>query len=350
MKRTWNIILPVLGAAFAAYWVAASARKGAASPPEKPPATSDYLNTISGAGIVESSSRDIAVSPESGGKVVQVFVAESQFIRKGKPLYQLDDADLRAQHAVAAADLSRAQAAVTTAEAQVASARASVASALANQKALEASLEDLATQARANKELYKDGVIAYIAYNTAARAAEAARDKVDQAKSQVEQAEMQVRTAESQVAENSASVESYQRNLQRVAVEIEQLCVTAPMDGRVLQVNILPGEYVSPNPATAPVLFGSTDILQVRVSVDETNAPRVKSGSTAIAHLKGDSTKTFPLTFLRVDPYIVPKRSLTGDNTERVDVRVLQVIYRFNPPPFPVYVGQQVDVFIAANQ
>src|SRR5260370_21933928 len=53
--------------------------------------------------------------------------------------------------------------------------------------------------------------------------------------------------------------------------------------------------------------------------------------------------------FLRIDPYVVPEHSLTGDNTERVDVRALQVIYRFDPPPFPVYVGQQVDVFIAST-
>jgi HlyD family secretion protein len=350
MKHAWNIVLPVLGVAFASYWITVSARKGDAAPPAKPPATSDYVNTISGAGIIESSSRDIAVSPQVGGKVVQVFVEESQFVRKGGPLYQLDDADLLAQHAAAAADLFRAQAAVTTAAAQLASARASVATALANQKAIEASLADLETQARANEELYKDGVIAYIAYNTSARAAEAARYKVDQAKSQVEQAKMQVTTAESQLAENSASVGSYKEHLERVAVQIKQLCVTAPMDGHVLQVNILPGEYVSPNPANAPILFGSTDTLQVRVSVDETNAPRVKSGATANAHLKGDSTRTFPLTFLRIDPYVIPKRSLTGDNTERIDVRVLQVIYRFKPPPFPVYVGQQVDVFIAANE
>lgn len=47
-----------------------------------------------------------------------------------------------------------------------------------------------------------------------------------------------------------------------------------------------------------------------------------------------------------MEPYVVPKRSLTGDSSERVDTRVLQVIYEFNRPQFPIYVGQQVDVFI----
>ena len=64
-----------------------------------------------------------------------------------------------------------------------------------------------------------------------------------------------------------------------------------------------------------------------------------------MASLKGDSSKKFPIKFVRVQPYMVPKTNLSGMSTERVDVRVLQVIYDFAPPNFPVYVGQQVDVF-----
>jgi hypothetical protein len=51
---------------------------------------------------------------------------------------------------------------------------------------------------------------------------------------------------------------------------------------------------------------------------------------------------------VRVEPYVVPKRSLTGESTERVDTRVLQVLYRFDPAAMKVYVGQQVDVFVEA--
>jgi hypothetical protein len=52
------------------------------------------------------------------------------------------------------------------------------------------------------------------------------------------------------------------------------------------------------------------------------------------------------LDFVRVEPYVVPKRSLTGDNTERIDTRVLQVIYKVKDPGDNLYVGQQVDVFV----
>ena len=44
---------------------------------------------------------------------------------------------------------------------------------------------------------------------------------------------------------------------------------------------------------------------------------------------------------------MVPKRSLTGDTTERVDTRVLQVIYTCDPKDGPrLYVGQQMEVLI----
>jgi hypothetical protein len=50
-----------------------------------------------------------------------------------------------------------------------------------------------------------------------------------------------------------------------------------------------------------------------------------------------------------VEPFVVPKKSLTGDTTERVDTRVLQVIYEFDPAGRPpLFVGQQVEVFIDA--
>ena len=52
------------------------------------------------------------------------------------------------------------------------------------------------------------------------------------------------------------------------------------------------------------------------------------------------------LSFVRVDPTWSPSRSLTGDSTERVDTRVLQVLFSFDPAVLPAYVGQQMDVLI----
>lgn len=57
------------------------------------------------------------------------------------------------------------------------------------------------------------------------------------------------------------------------------------------------------------------------------------------------------MKFERIEPYVISKVSLTGASTERVDTRVLQVIYSLRRPANPpIYVGQQVDVFIEADE
>ena len=97
-----------------------------------------------------------------------------------------------------------------------------------------------------------------------------------------------------------------------------------------------PGEFVGTPPSQALVVVGKIDRLHVRVDVDEHDIPRFTPGAPARAMLKGQPKSNFALQFVRVDPYVIPKRSLTGDNTERVDTRVLQVIYEIDHP------GQQL--------
>ena len=96
------------------------------------------------------------------------------------------------------------------------------------------------------------------------------------------------------------------------------------------------------------MLIGRTSVLHIRVDVDENEASRVRAGARAVAYVRGNSSIMTPLDFVRIEPYIVPKRSLTGDTTERVDTRVLQVLYAFDPKGLPVYVGQQMDVYVDA--
>lgn len=76
---------------------------------------------------------------------------------------------------------------------------------------------------------------------------------------------------------------------------------------------------------------------------------RLQILAEARATLKGQPKEWFPLKFVRVEPYVIPKKSLTGDNTERVDVRVLQVIYQIDTQGKRLFVGQQLDVFIDAS-
>lgn len=295
---------------------------------------------------MEAAGRNLALAPPVAGQVAEVLVHENEKVPAGAPLYRLDDRPARAGLSTAKADVARAEASVAAARIEIESNRAAVQIAAANIEALEAQLADAEHALERDRVLRVKGVLAERQYYTSEKNRDAAKARVDQARAQLDQARILVSMADARLAESLANLELLRARAGEIGVEIEQLTVRAPLTGRVLQINIRPGEFVTSTPNVPPILFGETDRLQVRVDVDESSAARVKQGSPAVAFLKGDAARQFPLEFLRIEPFVQPKKSLTGDNTERVDVRVLQVIYRFTPPDFPVYVGQQVDVFI----
>jgi hypothetical protein len=87
----------------------------------------------------------------------------------------------------------------------------------------------------------------------------------------------------------------------------------------------------------------------VRVEIDQTDAHRVREGAPAVGNLRGDGGRQSQLAFVRFEPLVQPKRALTGDGTERIDTRVLEVIYALPAGGPRAFVGQQMDVFIEAE-
>ncbi len=88
----------------------------------------------------------------------------------------------------------------------------------------------------------------------------------------------------------------------------------------------------------------------MRVDIDENDAWRFNKQKHAVAFLRGNRHIKVDLTLAYVEPFVIPKKSLTGDSTERVDTRVLQALYSFERKQMPLYVGQQMDVFIEADE
>jgi multidrug resistance efflux pump len=144
-----------------------------------------------------------------------------------------------------------------------------------------------------------------------------------------------------------AQLAEAEARLAQTEIELERLTVRAPIDGHILQVNVRVGEYVNcTQEKSALIVMGDLDCLHLRADLDEADVPRFDATAQARAYLRGCPDKPFMLTFVRVEPALIPKRSLTGQTTERVDTRVLQVIYRIEPTDQPLYVGQQMDAFV----
>lgn len=299
-----TVYIAIIGVIAVVALVARLRQSGPEPTPLVPPPQSPYANSIGARGLVESVNENVRIAPSASGLIDKVNVRVGDVVKTGDVLFTMDSRD--------------AKAAVKTQEARVAVQTAMVAEA-------QTLLDDRQDQFDRTSQLRQKNVAS-----------------VDE----MRRVEFALQTAQRQSERSRADLSLANAELNDAQVKLDLLTVRAPREGTVLLVNIRAGEYAAVNASETAILLGDIRELQLRAEVDESDAPRVRPGCTAVAFLKGSREQAIPLEFVRIEPYVLPKRSLTGESTERVDTRVLQVIFKFATPNFPVYVGQQMDVFI----
>jgi multidrug resistance efflux pump len=310
------------------------------APPRAPAGTA-----VAGAGIVEPETENISVGAVVPGVVTEVLVHVGDSVRKGTPLFRLDRRHLDAERHFRQANLESAQAQLERLKSQPREEEKPPSQARVEEA--RANLEDQEDQLRRSRALFAQQAIGSEELVRRQQAAAVARAQYDRARAEHKLLLAGAWMRDLKVAEMSVSLAEAQ--LKQTEVEIDRLEVRALVDGQVLQVNVRPGEYVGAPPGQALVVLGNVDRLHVRVDIDEHDIPRFQPGEPARAMLRGDPSQTFELEFIRVEPYVIPKKSLTGDNTERVDTRVLQVIYHIKSTGQQLFVGQQVDVYVGGK-
>lgn len=287
----FSFYLSLAGMIFAGLIVLRLSAQDPVPPPPYSPPSNPFARSVAAAGIVEAQGENIALGVPVPGLITAVHVKVWDKVEPGQPLLQLDDRELKAS-------LIGQRARVQVAE---------------------------ATESRLR------GMLSRLEKVTDNRAI--TREELETRRSDV-----QVATAE--LAAARAAVEQTEALLTR-------LTVRAPRAATVLQVNTRAGEFVTPGAIRSPLVLGDLTYYQIRADIDEQVAPRVRPNMKAVGYLKGDTQKPIPLEFVRVDPFIIPKTSLTGSSIERVDTRVLQVIYRCQASTnATLYVGQQLDLYL----
>lgn len=285
-------------------------------PSREPPRATGELagqNRVAGAGIVEPSSEIVSVGTALSGLLTAIRVEPGDIVQQGQPLFTVDDRAARASLTEANAQIAEAKAAI----AEASSARETA----DRQLALFRNVEDPAAVSR-SEVIRAEGEAA------------AARQRLELARSRLSAAEARANS---------------------VRTEIGRLTVRAPITGEILSVDKRVGEFVSaggPQGAgSEPILqMGETRPLHIRIDIDEEQATRIKEGAPAIVSPRGDASRQVEAQFVRIEPLVVPKRSLTNSAAERVDVRVVQAIYALPMSEEGFRVGQQVDAYIPARE
>jgi HlyD family secretion protein len=275
-------------------------------PPAFKPASNPYPKGIYANGIIESaqtSGANINIYPEVSGTVQKILVAEGQKVKAGTPLLALDDTVQRSTTESARAQVEVATANLASVQAQFAKLKASW---------------DIDPRSVSRE-----------AFDTSANA---------------------VRTAK-------ASLELSRKQYQASEALLSRYVIRAVSDGSILSINTSAGSYISNQGGYNTYTGGFSPVLvmgnlngdlAVRGYVDEILIQRIPDPSQMSARMSiRGSTVNIPLKFVRFQPNVSPKIELSSQRTERVDVRVLPVIFSFEKPKgITLYPGQLVDIYI----
>jgi len=284
-------VLALIGLALAIAMVVQGNRAVPVVQPAVQPAKAPFGSYIFGPGIVEASTENIAIGTPVSGIVTALYVQWGDRVRRDDSLFKVDTRDLETQLLPATAKVMEAEATLAKAE---------------------------------NRLRVGEGLDPGVSISVE----EVANRRYD-------------------VAIDQAALGSAKAQVEQIHHQIGLHTIRAPVSGRILQMKTRLGEYAQAGVLSTPLmLLGDDTRLHVRVDIDENDAWRFSPCALAVASVRGNPDLKTPLQYVRTDPDVIPRVSLTGDTTQRTDTRVLQVIYSFDPATLPLYVGQLMDVFI----
>ncbi len=360
--RWLSILLAIVGLGVGYLAVRHSRENPPDLPLARPASVNPFERGVAALGIVEPASRSIDIVAPEPGLVVEVGVDVGDHVKKGQVLFKLDSRTIESQ-------LTRARAEVPVGEAEISRWHAlprkedlpPLEAAVAAARTILADREELLRM----NEAAAEGKAANARELSAQRfAAQVARSELARAEAELDKAKAGGWEPDRVVAE--AQLAKYKAEVAALELLLDRLSVRAPRDAVVLRRSIEPGEFAPADPKQASLILGDLDHLRVRAQVDEEDLALVSAASRAVARTRGAEQRTFNLRFVRIEPYARPKSDLFGTTVERVDTRVVDVLYDIEAAgdgdaagqaseaagtrAVTIVPGQALDVFIEAGK
>ncbi len=228
----------------------------------------DLEAIVSASGKIQPK-RQVNISANTMGRVTRVAVEEGQRVKAGQFLLEIDPKSLEGQ-------LQRGEASVAAAQSALGQARTNVEQARAN---LELARQGLKRQ----QDLWKDGL-------TTKEALERAQNDVAVREADLKAREQDVLTREQQIKQEQAGLATTRYNL-------NQVIISAPMDGLVVRRSIEEGETAvvgtMNNAGSVLLTIADMSLLEAEIEVDETDIPNVAVGQEARVTIDAIPDRTF---------------------------------------------------------
>jgi HlyD family secretion protein len=223
---------------------------------------------VSASGKVQPK-RQVNVSANTTGRVTRVAVEEGQHVKAGQFLLEIDPKQLEGQ-------LQRGEAGVAAAQSALLAARTGVEQGRAN---LDLARQNLKRQ----EDLWKEGLTT--------------RENLERAQNDVTVREADLRTRQQDIETNEARIKQEQASLSTTRYNLNQIIITAPMDGLVTRRSIEEGETAvlgtMNNAGSVLLTIADMSVIEAEVEVDETEIPTVHLNQEARVMIDAVPDKTF---------------------------------------------------------
>jgi HlyD family secretion protein len=329
--KNLTILLSIAGLAIGLWAVATADERKPELPLARSASINPYARGVAALGVVEPAARTVSIVAPEPAMVMEVLVDVGDNVTQGMPLFRLDTRTIDAR-------LLEATAALAGGEAQIArwhalpraedlpplEAAVAAATALVHDREAQLSLTQQASQRGSGTD--RDVSRAQFALEGA---------KADEARARAELARTRAGGWQPDLAVAQANLASLKAQVAALELLKDRLTVKAPAPGRILRRDIEPGEFAANDPNRPAFIIADLDHLHVRAQVDEEDIALISQAATkgiaavrATARTRGAAVLDLPLELVRIEPFAHPKTDLMGTNSERVDTRVIDVVFR----------------------
>jgi HlyD family secretion protein len=228
----------------------------------------DLEAIVSASGKVQPK-RQVNVSANTTGRVTRVAVEEGQRVKAGQFLLEIDPKQLEGQ-------LQRGEAGVAAAQSSLQAARTAVEQGRAN---LELARQNLKRQ----QDLWKEGLTT--------------RESLERAQNEMAVREAELQARQQDIETNEARIRQEQASLSTTRYNLNQIIITAPMDGLVTRRSIEEGETAvlgtMNNAGSVLLTIADMSVIEAEVEVDETEIPTVQLNQETRVTIDAVPDRTF---------------------------------------------------------
>jgi HlyD family secretion protein len=250
--------------------------------------------------------RQVNVSAQTPGRVTRIAVEEGQRVKAGQFLLEIDPKQLEGQ-------LQRGEASVAAAQSSLLGARTSVEQGRAN---LELARQNLKRQ----EDLWKEGLTT--------------KENLEKAQNEVTVREADLRARTQDIETNEQRIKQEQAGLSTTRYNLNQIIITAPMDGLVTRRSIEEGETAvvgtMNNAGSVLLTIADMSVIEAEVEVDETEIPSVALKQEAKVTIDAVPDRTFKGRVTEIGNS--PIQTSTTQNTGQRQATTFKVVITLEEP------------------